>query len=190
MATITNTRAQHVLETIEKLTNSRFLPIIGPIKGTELVKVAVEHSIKNVLEVGTLIGYSAILTASNLPPQGRVISIEKDPDSAKIAQKNIKKAGLEEKIHVITRDALEIIPSLNNGFDLIFLDGTKNEYLRYLKLPERLLEPGGVVFADNAKVFAAEMSDYLEYVRSSGKYRSRFIDFGNDGVEVSVLLYS
>jgi predicted O-methyltransferase YrrM len=82
-----------------------------------------------------------------------------------------------------------VIPSINDKFDMVFLDATKDEYLEYLKLSENKLEKGGVVFADNVKMSAHEMRDYLDYVRKSGRYKSKYIDVGFDGVEISTKLF-
>lgn len=84
---------------------------------------------------------------------------------------------------------MEIIPRLNEVFDMVFLDAEKNEYLEYLKLSEKKLKKGGVVFADNVKLYACSMRDFLGYVRNSGRYRSQFIDVGSDGVELSIKLF-
>ena len=72
---------------------------------------------------------------------------------------------------------------------MVFLDAAKNEYLDYLKLSESRLKKGGIVVADNVKIFAGQMRNFLDYVRDSGKYRSRFFDAGFDGVEVSEKLF-
>ena len=178
-----------VLREIEVMSQKRFLPIIGPVKGRYLAETVRDSGARRVLEVGTLVGYSAILIASNLPADGRVETIEQNPQSAETAKENIRKAGLSGKINVHTGNALEVIPGLTGRFDLVFLDATKNEYLDYLKLCEGMLKKQGIVFADNAKVFAGEMREYLEYVRNSGRYSSRFIDVGFDGVEISIKLF-
>ncbi len=81
-----------------------------------------------------------------------------------------------------------MIPTLKGPFDFAFIDAEKSEYLRYLKLAEDKLCKGAVVFADNAGVFADQMGDYLDYVRNSGLYQSRYIQVGGDGVEISVKL--
>jgi predicted O-methyltransferase YrrM len=91
-------------------------------------------------------------------------------------------------VQVLVGDAREIIPKLPGSFDMVFLDAEKNEYLQYLLLVENKLHMGSVVVADNAGIFADQMSDYLGYVRSSGRYKSRYLPFGGDGVEVSVKL--
>lgn len=182
-------KADTVLREIEGQSRSRFLPIIGPVKGKKLAETVKQFKVKRVLEVGTLIGYSAILIAENLPDDGKVFTIEINPRSARLADENIKRAQLSSKIEVHIGDALSVIPALQGEFDMVFLDATKNEYLGYLKLTEEKLKKGGVVFADNVKIFAGAMQDYLDYVRNSGKYQSQFFDFDFDGVEVSVKLF-
>jgi predicted O-methyltransferase YrrM len=178
-----------VLREIEEVSKRTFLPIIGPVKGKHLVDTVRRFNVKNVLEVGTLIGYSAILIASNLPQEGRVVTVEMKAKSAKLAEENILKAGLADKIEVHIGNALTVIPRMNGRFDMVFLDATKDEYLEYLKLSEHKLERGGVVFADNVKMSAHEMRDYLDYVRNSGRYKSEYVDVVFDGVEITTKLF-
>ena len=125
--------------------------------------------------------------------QGKVTTIEIDKESANIARKNIEDTALDEKVEVIDGDALKIIPKLHEKFDMVFLDGTKEEYFNYLKLVEKNLEKGAVVVADNVSIFEASMRDYLEYVRNSGRYDSKVLEteleFDNntkDAIEVSI----
>ena len=68
---------------------------------------------------------------------------------------------------------------------MVFIDAEKSEYLQYLQLAETKLHKGTVIVADNAGIFADQMKDYLDYVRSSNRYKSHYLGFGNDGVEVS-----
>ena len=178
-----------VLREIEGLSERTYLPIIGPVGRKYLVDTVRRFSVKSVLEVGTLVGYSAILLAEHLPQDGRVVTIERNPKSARLAEENITRAGLTDKIELHIGDALTVIPGINDKFDMVFLDATKGEYLKYLKLSENKLERGGVVFADNVKMSAHEMRDYLDYVRNSGRYRSEYIDVGFDGVEISTKLF-
>jgi predicted O-methyltransferase YrrM len=181
--------ADSVLEEIENRSQRMFWPIIGPLKGKYLVETVKEYDIKKVLEVGTLVGYSAILIAKNLPEDGRVTTIEINPHSAELAEANIRRVGMEEKIRIRVGNAIDVITQLNEKYDMVFIDAAKNEYLDYLKLAENKLRKNGVVFADNVKIFANQMQDYLEYVRNSGRYQSRFIDVGFDGVEISLKLF-
>ena len=178
-----------VLREIEDLSKRTYLPIIGPVGRKYLVDTVRRFSVKNVLEVGTLIGYSAILLAENLPQDGRVVTIEINPKSASLAEENIRRAGLADRVELHIGDALTVIPGIDDMFDMVFLDAAKREYLEYLKLSENKLERGGVVFADNAKMSAHEMRDYLDYVRNSGRYKSEYIDVGFDGVEISTKLF-
>jgi predicted O-methyltransferase YrrM len=186
MNTGTTDRAARVLKNIEELSEREFLPIIGPHKGKYLVETLKKTGAKTILKVGTLVGYSAILMARSLPEGGVVHTIEIDPGVARVALGNIERAGLSEKIKVHIGDALSVIPKMDYRFDMLFIDAAKNEYLKYLKLAETRLKPGGAVFADNAGIFAQNMQDYLSYVRNSGSYKSEYYAVGQDGVEISV----
>ena len=103
-------------------------------------------------------------------------------------------AGLSDKIDIAVGNALEVIPKLDLIFDLLFLDAAKDEYLKYLKLAEnKNLKKGSIVVADNVEVSKNEMLDYLEYVRSSGIYKSETINTileftpnVRDAIEVSI----
>jgi predicted O-methyltransferase YrrM len=201
----------NVLAQIEETARKEFLPSIGPIKGKIIEDVIKEHKPKKALEIGTLHGYSAILMA-NIILSGKggneyfddseydsrktiLVSVEKDQKLANIAKKNIENSKLSKKIQVINGDALEVIPKLKSKYDLIFLDATKSEYLKYLRLVEKhsLLNKRAVVIADNVLIYENEMKDYLDYVRNSGKYISHttettleFTKNVKDALEVSI----
>jgi predicted O-methyltransferase YrrM len=180
--------ADLVLRQIEAQAENTFLPIIGPDKGKYLADEVRKAKPLHVLEVGTLIGYSAILMGKEMQTDSEIVTIEIHREEAKIAGENIVKANVPSKIKILTGNALDIIPTLQGPFDLVFIDAEKTEYMQYLKLAEPMLHKGTVVFADNAGVFASQMEDYLHYVRYSGNYESRYIQIGEDGVEVSVRL--
>lgn len=180
--------ADEVLRLIEKASEKNFLPIIGPIKGRILAEEVQKAKPQHVLEVGTLIGYSAILMGKELNEEAEIVTIEIHRDEAELAGKNIVRANIPPKIKIITGDALQVIPTLKGPFDFAFIDAEKSEYYQYLTLAEGKLRKGAVVFADNAGIFSDQMSDYLTYVRSSGKYESRYVQVGEDGVEISVKL--
>ncbi len=165
----------------------KFLPIVGPVKGALLEKLVKENKPNIVLEIGALVGYSAILMAKNMT-EGKIVSLEIDERAAEVARQNIERAGLSDRVEIIVGDAKETIKGLKETFDMIFIDAAKEEYFQYLKLAEKNMRKGTVIVADNAKVFADEMKDYLNYVRNSGNYDSKFYDFGSDGVEVSIRL--
>jgi predicted O-methyltransferase YrrM len=180
--------ADEVLRLIEQASEKNFLPIIGPNKGKILAEEIRKVKPQHVLEVGTLIGYSAILMGKELDDKAEIVTIEIHRDEAELAGKNIVRANIPAKVKIITGDALQIIPTLTGPFDFVFIDAEKSEYFQYLKLAETKLRKGAVVFADNAGIFADQMKDYLEYVRLSGKYQSRYIQVGEDGVEISFRL--
>jgi predicted O-methyltransferase YrrM len=180
------TAAEKVLRRIEKMSENQFLPIVGPEKGQVLAKVVRDTKPKRLLEVGTLIGYSAIIIGQELDADAHLITIEIHPDEARMAKQNISEARIPAKIDVLVGDAIKIIPTLKGPFDLIFIDAAKTEYYRYLKLVEDKLHTGSVIVADNAGVFADQMKDYLMYLRTSAQYRSKYVNIGEDGLEISI----
>ena len=203
-----------VLQDIEKTAKKDFLPSIGPIKGKIMKDIIKEHKPEKALEIGTLHGYSAILITINILIQkaGKkkmnidfennssepiLFTLEKDGEMAQIARSNIENSGLSDKIHLIYGDGLKEIPKLKSKykFDMVFLDATKSEYLKYLQLIEQygLLNKRAVVVADNVIMYEDEMEDYLDYVRNSGNYISRTtkttLEFNKkikDALEVSI----
>ena len=181
-------KADTVLKEIERIRKKESLPIIGFHRGQVLVNVIREIKPKRVLEVGTLIGYSAILMGKELGSDTHLITIDISAEGAKMAEENIKKAEIPPTVEVLVGDAKKIIPTLEGAFDLIFIDANKREYLDYLLLVEDKLHKGSVIVADNAGIFAEKMEDYLDYVRSSGKYSSKFVPVGIDGLEISIKL--
>ena len=178
--------ADAVLRRIERLARHRYLPIIGPVRGRILVRLVRRYRPRHILEVGTLLGYSTILMTKALGGEAEIVTIEVDEDEAERARENIRKAGVKPKVRVIVGDAMDIIPHLEEEFDLVFLDAAKNEYLSYLRFLEGKLLKGSLVIADNAGMLTHLMREYLDYVRNSGRYRSRFIPADGDGMEVSI----
>jgi len=178
--------AEEVLREIETLAKKEFLPILGPRKGKILVEVIHEVKPKHVLEVGTLIGYSAILMGKELGSDAHLVTIEIHAHEAKTAEENISRASIPPKVEVMVGDAKRILPTLKESYDLVFVDAEKREYLKYLQLVEERLHKESVLVADNAGIFAEQMKDYLDYVRFSGKYKSRYVPVGEDGLEISV----
>lgn len=180
--------AEKILREIEESARRRYLPIIGPLRGGALAKLVAQLKPKRVLEVGTLIGYSTIIIGKELEHDAEIVTIEIDREEAEAARRNIEKAKIKPKVQVIIGDASDVIPTLQGRFDLVFLDGHKSEYLKHLKAIEKKLHQGSMVIADNAGAYAYFMRDYLDYVRNSGHYESRFIQLGKDGLEVSIRL--
>ncbi len=192
-------KPETVLKSIEREATKKGFPIIGPHRGIFLDEVVKHYRPTKILEVGTFVGYSAIRMARLLAEGSLLTCVELNPDLARVAMSNIGRAGLGDKVHVLVGDAKKILPELKGGFDMIFLDADKREYLDYLKSCEPFLRPGNVVVADNVKSHPHELAGYLDYVRRSGKFRSEYREpetdyrYGNrttepDGVEISVKL--
>jgi len=186
---------EDVMKSIELEAPQKGLPIIGPRRGVLLDEAVKEHGPRTILEVGTLVGYSAIRMGRLLKKGGHITCVELRDDMARVARSNIERAGLADRVDIIVGDAKKVLPTLKGNFDMLFLDAAKGEYISYLKSCERLLHSGSVVVADNVKSFAGELADYLEYVRNSGKYRSTFREAPpnyesteGDAVEISIRL--
>ena len=186
---ITMSKDTLILQKIEKeaQAGSRSLPIVGPKKGQFLESLIKTHAPGRVLEIGTLVGYSAILIARNLP-KGKITCLEMSPENAEEAQKNLSEAGFNTQVEILIGDARKFINHLKETFDFVFIDAEKKQYLTYLQLLEKndKIKKGSVILADNAKIFAEEMKDYLDYVRTSPLYQSSYHDFDEDGMEVSI----
>ena len=180
--------AERVLQRIEGSDRWRYLPIVGRDRGRVLVELVRRHRPRRVLEVGTFVGYSAILMGRELGRDSEIVTIEINREVAELARRNIQEAGIEPRVEVLVGDALEIIPEVEGEFDMVFLDADKGEYREYLRLVEGKLRRGSVVVADNVRSSSYSMRDYLDHVRNSGLYESRFIRAGWDGMEVSVRL--
>ena len=181
-------KADEVLEEIERSAHRRFLPIIGPSRGRVLIEAVRRYRPRRILEVGTLVGYSTILMGKELGEGSEVVTIEYDRDEAEQARENIARAELSAGVEVLVGDALEILPTLEGAFDMVFLDAAKHQYLDYLRLVEDKLGSGGVVVADNVGFMSRSMRGYLDHVRNSGKYESELHRSDGDGIEISVKL--
>ena len=125
-----------------------------------LTTFIIKHQIKNVLEVGTAIGYSAIMMALS-SPNVKITSIERDRERYLEAVKNVKKFDLEDRITLIYNDA-ELV-ELKDQYDLIFIDAAKGKYTFFLEQALRMLDKKGIIFADNILYKGYVLSDYNKH---------------------------
>lgn len=176
--------ANAVLRRIEEQSKRVFLPIVGAEKGKLLAGLVKKHKPRRILEIGLLVGYSAILMADAYY-KSEITSIEIIKEIAAAARRNIKEAGFEKRVEIIVGNAVKVIPKLKGKFELVFIDAAKEQYIDYIKLLEgnNLLAEKCVIVADNTKMFKSAMLDYLEHVRRH--YKSKEHDFGFDAMEVS-----
>lgn len=141
-------------ETIASMDNAG-LPqhSVSPNQGKFLQVLMAACRAKNVLELGTLGGYSTIWIARALPDGGKVVSIEAEPRHTAVARQNIEKAGLSGKVELRTGKALEILPLLLKEqrvpFDFIFIDADKPPYAAYFEFALQLARPGSIIVCDN-----------------------------------------
>jgi predicted O-methyltransferase YrrM len=176
-----------VLRSIERSSWRRYFPIIGPEKGKILADVIHEAKPTRILEIGTLVGYSTITMAKELESCAEIITVEIDEDEAELAKENIRKAEVKPSVRVLVGDALDIIPKLEGIFDMIFIDAEKSEYFDYLRLLETRTHIGSVIIADNTDMSTSSMRKYLDYVRNSGRYKSKPVRWGEMEVSVKII---
>jgi predicted O-methyltransferase YrrM len=126
---------------------------VSPSQGKLLHLIALSIAAESVLEIGTLGGYSTIWMARALPPTGRLVSIEANPQYAELARANIRRAGLDEIAGVRVGRGLDALPKLaaeeDNEFDLIFIDADKPSTPDYFTWALELSHPGSLIIADN-----------------------------------------
>ncbi|MDQ6661702.1 MAG: O-methyltransferase [Chloroflexota bacterium] len=124
---------------------------ISPLQGKLLQLLVTICDARNILEIGSLAGYSGIWLARALPAGGRLLTLEVNPAHAEVVRKSFAKAGVSDRTEVRVGKALDILPELDNQapFDLVFIDADKPPYPQYLDWAVRLTRPGGVIVADN-----------------------------------------
>ena len=137
------------LEEIRKEAIEDGVPVIRPETGQLLSFFAGLMKAEKVLEVGTAVGYSALLLLEVLPENAVITTIENYPPRIAKAKENFLKAGAGERIRLLEGDAAEILPGLSGGYDMIFMDAAKAQYIHWLPEVKRLLRTGGLLLSDN-----------------------------------------
>jgi predicted O-methyltransferase YrrM len=124
---------------------------VAPVNGKFLHLLARISGARRVLEIGTLAAYSTIWLARGIPDDGRIVTIEAEPDNARVARANLELAGVSEKVDIRLGRAADVLPTLDadEPFDLVFIDADKESNTIYLDWAARLGRPGTVVVVDN-----------------------------------------
>lgn len=151
------------LQKIKEYALERHIPIIMDDTLEVIAKILTEKKPNKILEIGTAVGYSAMCFSEYLNENGKIDTIERDTERVTEARENIKKVGVEEKINIYEGDAVEILPTLNEKYDVVFIDAAKGKYPFFLEQALRMLKDDGIILADNILYKGYVMSDYNKH---------------------------
>ena len=192
-----------LLDSIEEEALADCVPIIRRETSAFLKTLIALKRPQSILEVGTAVGYSALLMARSMPETAHITTIEKYEKRIPIARENFKRAGMEEKITLLEGDAGELLGQLEEGrFDLVFMDAAKGQYVHWLPDALRLLAPGGLLMSDNVlqdgtivesryaverrdRTIHVRMREYLYTLKHMKNLETAILPIG-DGVALSV----
>lgn len=151
------------LEKIKQKALEEHIPIIMDETLEVMKKYLLNKRPERILEIGTAVGYSAMCFTNFLAENGVIDTIERDVQRIEEAKENIKKVGVEDKVNIYEGDAVEILPTLNEKYDVVFIDAAKGKYPFFLKESLRMIKPDGIIFADNILYKGYVMSDYNKH---------------------------
>ena len=197
-----DTKNSEILEDIEREALADNVPIIRREMQSFLKVLLMVKKPMRVLEVGTAVGFSALLMSDYLPEGGHITTIENYEKRIPIARENFRRAGKEDKITLIEGDATEVLAEMEGTFDFIFMDAAKGQYIHYLPNVLRLLSDGGCLVSDNVmqdgdiiesrfaverrnRTIHARMREYLYELKHREYLVTSIIPLG-DGVAVSI----
>lgn len=197
-----DTKNSELLEMIEKEARRDDVPIIRREMQSFLRVLLMLKKPANVLEVGTAVGFSALLMSESVPAGCRITTIENYEKRIPVARENFRRAGKEEQITLIEGDAADVLKTLDGPYDFIFMDAAKGQYIHFLPEILRLLQPGGCLVSDNVmqdgdviesrfaverrnRTIHARMREYLYELKHHPELETTIIPLG-DGVAVSV----
>lgn len=190
------------LDEIEKFAIETEVPIVRKSMQSLLKFLLALSKPKKVLEVGTAIGFSALLMSEYAPADCHITTIEKYEKRIPIARENFKRAGKEDKITLLEGDAVEILKELEGPYDMIFMDAAKGQYIHFMPDILRLLAPGGMLISDNVlqdgdiiesrfavtrrnRTIHARMREYLYELKHHPQLETVILSVG-DGVTLSI----
>ncbi|MBQ7031631.1 MAG: O-methyltransferase [Bacilli bacterium] len=185
---------------MEDYAQEKNVPIIEKKSIAFIMKYIKDNNVKNILEIGAAIGYSAILMAS-ATNDAFVTTIERDEERYMECLKNVKKCGLDKKINVVFQDALDVNLSEDLKYDLIFIDAAKGQYERFFEKYKYFLKEDGAIITDNLKFhgyvgksdkiesknlkgLVQKIENYIDFLKENEEFDTTFYDIG-DGLSVS-----
>ena len=163
---------------IEKTVEEDYFPIVEKETAALLEVMCQALCPQAILEIGTAVGYSAILMKTATGPKTKITTIERYERAADLAVRNIERAGFAQNIEVVLGDAADILPSMNGQYDLIFLDAAKGQYPYFLQHLVRVLKPRGMLICDNVlyKGMTAENTLVIRRKKTIVKRLRMFLD--------------
>jgi predicted O-methyltransferase YrrM len=193
-----------LLDRIGREARADYVPIIRPETAVFLETLIAALKPLKILEVGTAVGYSALLMAGSMPKEAHITTIEKYEPRIPLARANFKEAGEGERITLLEGDAEEILKTLEGTYDFIFMDAAKGQYIHWLPIIESLMHEGSVLVSDNIlqdgdvvesrfavtrrnRTIHGRMREYLYTLTHSDTLKTSIVPIG-DGVTVSVKL--
>ncbi len=187
------------IEQIRIKARENYVPILQDVSLEFIEKILEERKPKTILEVGTAVGYSALCFSRHLSEGGKIITMELNEEMVKIAKENIKDNGMENVIEVVHSDAYEYMKTLDEKFDVVFIDAAKGQYMKYLDEAMRLTKSGSIIIADNVlfkgrvlgeynehkhRTAVNRLREYLKRIEEDERLDSSIYDIG-DGIAVS-----
>lgn len=178
------------LEKVKQKALENHIPIIMEDTLEVVDKILRKIEPERILEIGTAVGYSAMCFSEYLKPNGKIDTIERDEERIAEAKVNIEKVGVAEKINIYEGDAVEILPLLNEKYDVVFIDAAKGKYPFFLKEALRMIKPDGIILADNILYKGYVFSDYNKHkqrtaVRNLREYVKEVTE--NPNIETEIL---
>ena len=185
---------------IEAYADENSIPIINKVSSQFLIDIVKKEAPHSILEIGTAVGYSALLMAHHMPKDSKIITIEQDANRIDTAYNFITRAGRIEQIQLIDGDASEMLTQLEGPFDMVFIDAAKGQYLDYLQKIIDKLSIGAVIIADNVlfrgmvkseqptlkryRTIVKRLREYLDFVSHDPRFSTTIHNEG-DGVAIS-----
>lgn len=178
------------LQKVKEKALENHVPIIMDDSLEVIAKYLEEIKPLKILEIGAAVGYSAMCFSKYLADGGFIDTIERDEDRIVEAKENFKKVEVEDIINLYEGDAVEILPTLNDKYDVVFIDAAKGKYPFFLKEAMRMINENGIIFADNILYKGYVFSDYNEHkqrtaVRNLREYVKEVTE--NPNIETEIL---
>lgn len=197
-----DTKNSEILEEIERKAHADSVPVIRREMQSFLKVLLMLKKPMRILEVGTAVGFSALLMSEYAPEGCRITTIENYEKRIPVARENFRRAGKEDMIELIEGDAADVLKTLRGSFDFIFMDAAKGQYIHYLPDVLRLMDDGGCLVSDNVmqdgdviqsrfaverrnRTIHARMREYLYELKHNKALETAVIPLG-DGVSVSI----